>query len=59
MTIGFFLIDIKSGEEAIEWAMGMPDPQGYGEGQIGLCQVFDLSSYIHPEVYILHEIDII
>lgn len=37
---GFILIDVKSKEEAIEWAMRMPDPQGHGEGQIELRQVF-------------------
>ena len=38
---GFILIDVKSIEEAIEWAMRMPDPQGFGEGQIELRQVFE------------------
>lgn len=40
LIAGFILIDVKSREEAIEWAMRMPDPQGYGEGQIELRQVF-------------------
>lgn len=40
LMAGFILIDVKSREEAIEWAMRMPDPQGYGEGQIELRQVF-------------------
>jgi hypothetical protein len=40
LIAGFILIDVKSSEEAIEWAMKMPDPQGYGEGQIELRQVF-------------------
>jgi len=31
---GFILIEVNSREEAIEWAMKMPDPQGFGEGQI-------------------------
>jgi len=38
---GFFLIDVKSKEEAIEWAMKLPDPQGEGEGQAELRQVFE------------------
>jgi hypothetical protein len=38
---GFILIDVKSREEAIEWAMRMPDPQGNGEGQIELRQVIE------------------
>ncbi len=45
LIAGFILIDVKSREEAIEWAMRMPDPQGYGEGQIELRQVFEA----HPE----------
>ncbi|CAN7262715.1 YciI family protein [Rossellomorea sp. LjRoot5] len=40
LVAGFFLIDVKSREEAIEWAMRVPDPQGYGEGQVELRQVF-------------------
>ncbi len=41
LIAGFILIDVKSREEAIDWAMRMPDPQGNGEGQIELRQVFD------------------
>ena len=41
LNAGFILIDVKSREEAIDWAMRMPDPQGYGEGQIELRQVFE------------------
>lgn len=40
LIAGFILIDVKSREEAIEWAMRMPDPQGHGEGQIELRQVY-------------------
>ncbi|MEK3856182.1 YciI family protein [Cytobacillus sp. FSL H8-0458] len=40
LTAGFILIEVNSKKEAIEWAMRMPDPQGYGEGQIELRQVF-------------------
>lgn len=38
---GFILIDVKSKEEAMAWAMKMPDPQGNGEGQIEVRQVFE------------------
>lgn len=41
LVAGFILIDVKSREEAIEWAMKMPDPQGFGEGQIELRQVYE------------------
>lgn len=40
LIAGFILIDVKSREEAVEWAMRMPDPQGFGEGQVELRQVF-------------------
>lgn len=40
LIAGFILIDVSSKEEAIEWAMRMPDPQGFGEGQIELRQVY-------------------
>ena len=40
LVAGFILIDVESREEAVEWAMRMPDPQGHGEGQIELRQVF-------------------
>lgn len=40
LIAGFILIEVNSREEAIEWAKRMPDPQGYGEGQIELRQVF-------------------
>ncbi|HAM62374.1 MAG: hypothetical protein A2Y20_09980 [Firmicutes bacterium GWF2_51_9] len=37
---GFFLIEVQSREEAIAWAKKVPDPQGFGEGQVELRQVF-------------------
>ena len=40
LVAGFILIDVESKEDAVKWAMRMPDPQGYGEGQIELRQVF-------------------
>ncbi|MDN4607247.1 YciI family protein [Sporosarcina highlanderae] len=41
LVAGFILIDVESREEAIKWAMRMPDPQGNGEGQIELRQIFE------------------
>ena len=38
---GFFLIDVKSKEEAYEWARKVPDPMGNGEGEIELRQVWE------------------
>ncbi|MFD2614266.1 YciI family protein [Paenibacillus gansuensis] len=42
LIAGFTLIDVKSKEEAIEWAMRMPDPHGFGEGELELRQVFEM-----------------
>ncbi|MCD9025721.1 YciI family protein [Cohnella silvisoli] len=42
LIAGYTLIEVKSREEAIEWAMRMPDPNGFGEGQIELRQVFEM-----------------
>ena len=39
IVAGFFLIEVTSKEEAIEWACKVPDPMGNGEGQIELRQV--------------------
>lgn len=41
VVAGFILIDVASKEEAIKWAMKMPDPQGHGEGQIELRQLYE------------------
>jgi hypothetical protein len=41
LVAGFTLIEVKSEEEAIEWALRVPDPHGYGEGVIELRQLFD------------------
>ncbi|WKA57038.1 YciI family protein [Planococcus shenhongbingii] len=41
LIAGFILIDVKSREEAVEWAMRMPDPMGNGEGQIELRQLHE------------------
>lgn len=41
LMAGFILIDVASAEEAETWAMQMPDPQGFGEGQVELRQVFE------------------
>ncbi len=41
LIAGFWLIEVRSREEAIEWAMRAPDPHGGGQGQIELRQFFD------------------
>ncbi len=37
---GFFLLEVASKEEAIQWAKLCPDPQGNGEGSIELREVY-------------------
>lgn len=39
MIAGYTLIEVKSKEEALEWALRMPDPHGFGQGEIELRQV--------------------
>ena len=41
LVSGFFLIDVASKEEAVEWALRLPDPIGNGEGAAELRQVFE------------------
>jgi hypothetical protein len=41
LIAGFWLIDVKSKEEALQWALRAPDPHGGGQGQIELRQVFE------------------
>ncbi|WP_423410354.1 YciI family protein [Heyndrickxia sp. MSNUG] len=41
LIAGYWFIDVKSRDEANEWAMGAPDPHGLGEGQIELRRVFE------------------
>ncbi len=36
---GFFIIEVKSKEEAMKWFSDCPDPMGEGEGQIELRQI--------------------
>jgi hypothetical protein len=46
LIAGFWLIQVKSREEAIEWASRCPDPGGPGEtAQIEIRQVFELSDF--------------
>lgn len=42
LIAGYMLIEVKSREEAVEWALRMPDPHGFGQGEIELRQVFEV-----------------
>ncbi|MFB0843600.1 YciI family protein [Paenibacillus oleatilyticus] len=55
LIAGFTLIEVKSREEAIEWAMRMPDPHGNGEGVVELRQVIETTELTEdPDNLALH-----
>jgi hypothetical protein len=46
LIAGYWLIQVKSREEAIEWAKRAPNPHGEGnEGEIELRQLFELEDF--------------
>jgi hypothetical protein len=45
LIAGFWMIQVKSKDEAIEWALRCPDPHGTGDGEIELRQVFDAADF--------------
>jgi hypothetical protein len=45
LIAGFWMIQVKSREEALAWAMRAPDPSGTGDGQIELRQVFEAADF--------------
>jgi len=46
LIAGYWLIQVKSREEAIEWAKRVPAPHGEGrEGEIELRQLFELEDF--------------
>ena len=45
LLAGFWLIQVKSKEEAIEWVKRIPNPQPGKEGEIELRQVFDAEDF--------------
>ncbi len=55
LIAGYTLIEVKSREEAIEWALRMPDPHGNGQGQIELRQVFEAPELTQDEDLIAAE----
>jgi len=45
LIAGFWLIQVKSREEAIEWALRCPEPHEGGESEIEIRQVFEASDF--------------
>jgi len=55
MVSGFWLIEVKSREEALEWAMRCPDPSGSGKGAIELRQLSEAEDLTENEELIQRE----
>src|SRR5947208_5245483 len=45
LIAGFWLIQVRSKEEAVEWVKRCPGPMGGGEGEIEIRQVFELEDF--------------
>ena len=45
LIAGFWLWQVKSMEEAVEWVMRIPKPAGVGEGQIEIRPVFEMPDF--------------
>ena len=45
LIAGYWLIQVKSKAEAIEWAKRVPNPHGEGEAEIELRQLFELDDF--------------
>jgi hypothetical protein len=55
LIAGYWLIQVKSKQEAIEWAKRCPDPMGEGEeGEIEIRQVFELEDFAPSEAIDQH-----
>src|ERR1700719_2249693 len=50
LIAGYWIINVKSKEEAIEWAKRVPNPHGEGqEGEIEIRQFFELEDFAPSE----------
>jgi len=45
LIAGYWMIQVKSKEEAIEWAKRSPNPNEYGECEIEIRKVFEASDF--------------
>ena len=45
LVCGFWMLQVKSKEEAVEWARRCPNPKGDGEAQIEIRQMFDAADF--------------
>ena len=49
MIAGYWVINVKSKQEAIDWAKRCPNPQDRGEGEIEIRQFFELEDFAPSE----------
>lgn len=42
---GYWILQVKSKAEAVEWAKRVPSPESAGEGMIELRQIFDMEDF--------------
>jgi hypothetical protein len=45
LIAGYWVINVKSREEALEWAKKVPAPQEHGEGELEVRQFFELEDF--------------
>jgi hypothetical protein len=55
LIAGFWMIQVKSKEEAIEWAKRCPDPMPGEDAQIELRQVFEASDFADAPTEVLEQ----
>lgn len=49
LIAGYWVINVKSKQEAIDWAKRCPNPQGGGDGEIEIRQFFELEDFAPSE----------
>jgi hypothetical protein len=45
LIAGYWMIQVKSKEEAVEWAKRCPNPRGAGDAEIEVRQVFEAAAF--------------
>jgi len=57
LIAGYWVINVKSREEALEWAKKVPAPQPNGDGEIEVRQFFELEDFApSPAIDQAHEL---
>ncbi len=54
LIAGYWLIQVKSREEAIDWLKRVPAPHGDEDGEVELRQVFELEDFIPSDAIERH-----